>query len=129
MRLAAVIALVVAGCSAPPADPGADGGAPPDLALPALATRAPLGKPPADPLAGKGGESCAGYREEQGQGGGARPREIYAPAGGSFGARPAPLLVRAFLFDRWYDLYQQPDGQTAERRFDGPVPAGTPESA
>jgi hypothetical protein len=33
------------------------------------------------------------------------------------------------LYERWYDLYQSPDGQTAERRFTAPIAAGTAESA
>jgi hypothetical protein len=30
-------------------------------------------------------------------------------------SNPDPLLQRAVTFERWYELYHSPDGQTAER--------------
>jgi len=41
---------------------------------------------------------------------------------------PDPLLRRVLLYDRWTDLYHQPDGQTVNRIFNAGVPAGTPEA-
>lgn len=93
-----------------------------------LGTRAPLGAPRVDPLADGGVTSCGVYQAERCLAGTQQRCTLYDPAVKSFVAAPDALLHRALLFDRWYDLYHQPDGQTAERAFNASQPAGTPES-
>lgn len=93
-----------------------------------LTTHPPLGAPRADPLAGSAVKSCAVYQARQCVSGAQQQCAVYDPAAKAFVASPDPLLHRALLFDRWYDLYQQPDGQTSERFFSAPMPAGSPES-
>lgn len=95
--------------------------------LPPLPTRPPLGVP-SDPLAGLPVESCAVYLEERCDGGVMRRCSIYDTVAQDFVSDPDPLLRRAFLFDRWRDLYNSPDGQAVDRDFRGPTPPGTPES-
>ena len=53
--------------------------------------------------------------------------DIYDIDAGAFVAEPDEMLERAFLYDRWYDLWSSPDGQTAERRFTETMEPGTPE--
>ncbi|MBM4352603.1 MAG: hypothetical protein FJ109_02225 [Deltaproteobacteria bacterium] len=95
--------------------------------LPPLPTQPPLATP-ADPLAGTGIESCALFKEERCEGGKLRTCDLYDPASNQFVDAPDPLLKRAYLFDRWRDLYNSPDGQAVDRDFAVPVPPGTPES-
>ena len=90
--------------------------------------RWPIFAPPADPLAGAGVESCAVFQEERCSDGSTTQRcEIYDVDAGAFDDDPAPMLRRAYLYDRWYDLFSSPDGQTAERIFTEPMPPGTAE--
>jgi hypothetical protein len=73
-------------------------------------------------------ESCAVYQEERCIKGASELCQVYDLASGDFAAEVDPLLHRVLLFERWYDRYHQPHGQTAERYFVGETPAGTPES-
>ncbi|MBU1432210.1 hypothetical protein KKF91_16865, partial [Myxococcota bacterium] len=89
----------------------------------------PIFEAPADPLAGAEVEGCAIF--EEARCGVGRTREIcdiYDPQAGAFDAAPDPLLRRAYLYDRWYDLHASPDGQTAERLFTMRMDPGTPEA-
>jgi hypothetical protein len=95
--------------------------------LPPLPTQPPLPTPP-DPLDGTGVESCALFQEERCSEGKLQSCDIYDPAAKQFVEVPDPLLKRAFLFDRWRDLYNSPDGQAVDRDFAVPVPPGTPEA-
>jgi hypothetical protein len=95
--------------------------------LPPLPTQDPLAVPE-DPLAGKEEESCAVYLEARCTDGKAQQCDIFDPASQTFVEAPDPLLRRAYLFDRWRDLYNSPDGQAVDRDFLVPVPPGTPES-
>lgn len=99
-----------------------------DVPLPPLETVTPFGAPPADPLAGTGVQSCPIYEAQRCEQGVAQQCDVYDPTAGAFVDAPDPLLRRVLLFERWYDLYHQPMGITAERDFTGPTPAGTPES-
>ena len=95
--------------------------------IPALGTHDPA-TAPADPLAGTDVESCAVYEAEVCVAGTLRRCSVYDTDASQFVSTPDPLLERVFHFDRWYDLYHQPGGQTAERHFVSATPAGTPES-
>ena len=95
--------------------------------LPELVTKAPLAKP-ADPLAETEIESCNLYRQERCVDGALQRCAIYDPAAEAWVDAPDPLLERAFLFDRWRDLYNSPDGMAVDRTFAGEVPPGTEES-
>jgi len=95
--------------------------------IPDLPTQAPTAAP-TDPLAGSGVQSCAVYQEETCDNGTLRRCAIYDTDASEFVDSPDPLLERVLLYDRWYDLYHQPFGQTAERVFTGEMPPGTPET-
>ncbi len=121
----------------PTPDQGVDGGpiptdAGPDLEvdlpepLPELLLRSPA-EPPTDLLQGTGVESCGVYLAETCSAGVRRQCEVYDAGAGEF-VEPTPLLRRVLLYDRWYDLYHQPLGQTAERVYSRDMTAGTPES-
>ncbi len=92
------------------------------LVVPPIPAAAP------DPLVDTGLTSCAIYQEEACTNGTFTRCEIWDGATKAFTDTPEPLTRRAFLYDRWYDLYHQPDGVTAERAFVGETPAGTPEA-
>lgn len=94
--------------------------------LPPLETRDPAAAP-TDPLAGSAIESCAVFEEERCSGTQRYRCAVYDTNVGEF-VQPDPLLERVLMFDRWYDLYHQPMGQTAERGFVGETLPGTPES-
>ncbi|MGM0575962.1 MAG: hypothetical protein ACQEXJ_09560 [Myxococcota bacterium] len=95
---------------------------------PALALHATFDGPPADPLAGTDLESCPTYREERCVGGTLQRCAVYDTAAGAFTDDPEPLVRRTFLYDRWYDLYNSPDGQTVKREFTEAMPGDAPES-
>jgi hypothetical protein len=108
-----------------PDDYATDVDVPPEL--PALPTQAPLATP-VDPLKDSAVVSCAVYQEEKCEGGTLKRCDIYDTATQAFVDAPDPLLRRAFLFDRWRDLYQSPEGQAVDREFTGATLPGTPES-
>ncbi len=110
------------------ADASADGTEPDAvIPLPPLPTQPPL-PTPADPLEGSGVESCSLFQEERCEGGNLQKCDVYDTADKQFVDAPDPLLKRAYLFDRWRDLYNSPDGQAVDRDFTVPVPPGTPEA-
>lgn len=98
------------------------GGLPPLLVGPTVA------EPPADPLAGSSLTSCPIYQQEVCEGGVLRRCAIYDVEAEQFVETPDALLHRVLLYDRWYDLYASPDGQTGERVFTQPMSPGTEES-
>ncbi|MCB9729692.1 MAG: hypothetical protein H6744_05310 [Deltaproteobacteria bacterium] len=98
-----------------------------DTGPPPLKVHAPLSAAP-DPLAGSAVQSCSLYLDERCDGGTLRRCAVYDPATEAFVDDPDPLLRRAFLFDRWRDLYNSPDGQAVDRDFAVAVAPGTPES-
>lgn len=53
--------------------------------------------------------------------------ELFDSGTASFVEDPDPLLRRAYLYDRWYDLYNSPDGQTVKRVLGAFTPGDTPE--
>jgi hypothetical protein len=110
------------------ADAAADAAPPePDAApLPALTVRPTLEAPPADPLAGAGVESCPVFLDERCAEGRRQRCDVYDTGAGAFTDAPDPLLRRVLLYDRWYDKYHSPDGQTGERVFRGPTPGDMP---
>jgi hypothetical protein len=96
--------------------------------LPALHVGPALSEVAVDPLAGLDLEACAVYRDERCVGGRDLHCEIYDPATSVFVDEPDALLRRSLLYDRWYDLYMSPDGQTCERRFVKTMLPDAPES-
>ncbi len=92
----------------------------------------PLGQPPPDPAAATGRESCPIYLEERCKGGKLQRCSVWSSSEAATGdgyeePGSGSVVERTFLFERWYDLYHQPDGQTANRNLAGPTPPGTPE--
>ena len=115
---------------APPADggPSQDAGPPPDLGpLPELNLNRTL-RSPADPLAEGDPASCPVVDAERCADGLQQRCAIYDTAASAFVAEPDALLRRAYLYDRWYDLYGSPDGQTGERAFTQDMPPEAPEA-
>jgi hypothetical protein len=100
-----------------------------DVPLPELPTRAPLATP-ADPLAGQPVVSCAVFQEEKCEAGTLKRCSAYDAGTGAFVADADldGMLRRAWLYDRWRDLYHHVDGELTERVFTTTVPAGTPEA-
>ena len=122
-----ILALLITGCR----DKGTETGAPAgggDSDPAPLVLQQPLGEAPPDPLAGSGVESCAVYQEERCDGPVLQQCDVYDVAAGDFPADVDPLLHRVLLYERWYDLYHQPNGLTADRGFVGETLAGTPEA-
>ncbi|GMV42699.1 MAG: hypothetical protein AMXMBFR64_44150 [Myxococcales bacterium] len=117
------VASDVASDVAPPDDAQGDSGP-----LPPLETVTPFGAAPSDPLAGSGVQSCAVFEAERCHEGVSQVCDVYDLAAAAFVAEPDSLLRRVLLFERWYDLYHQPMGITADRAFVGATPAGTPEA-
>ncbi len=115
--------------AAAPPDAGADAAVPDAAPLPALTLRPTFAAAPADPLAGADVESCPVYDDTRCVEGRRQRCAVYDPGAGAFADAPDPLLRRVLLYDRWYDRYHSPDGQTGERVFNGPTPGDMPEVA
>jgi hypothetical protein len=98
-----------------------------DVTLPEFAVKVPYAKP-ADPLADAAVESCALFHETRCVEGTLQRCDIYNPGQASWVDEPDPMLERAFLYDRWRDLYNSPDGQAVDRDFNREVLPLTPES-
>ncbi|MDP6943522.1 MAG: hypothetical protein QF464_05180 [Myxococcota bacterium] len=95
---------------------------------PLVALNWPIFEAPQDPLADGPVESCAVFREEDcGPGGTTRHCDLYDVEAAAFDEAPEAMLRRAYQYDRWYDLFSSPDGQTAERLFTEEMPPGTAE--
>jgi hypothetical protein len=105
-------------------DAAADSGAP---EMPSLPTQPPLAVPE-DTLAASGLASCAVYQEERCLEGKTERCDIVDAKTGTVVGSPDPLLKRAYLFDRWRDLYNSPDGQAIDRDFTAGVAPGAPEA-
>jgi hypothetical protein len=98
---------------------------PPPITVPVFG---PIAAPPAGSVLPDGVEGCALYREEVCADGALRRCEIYDGGAGDWAADPPGMTRQAFMFDRYYDLYHEAEGQTMDFRFTQPVPYGTPES-
>ena len=94
--------------------------------LPELKTRMPLSVP-TDLLAGTELESCAIYEETRCLDGVQQACDLYDTEAEAFVDSPDPLLRRVYLYDRWRDLYNSPDGMAIDRDFVNETLAGTPE--
>lgn len=113
----------VGGDTTPPADAPDATDPPPSLeVVPTIAQAAP------DPLAGTAVTSCPIYADERCEGGALQRCSIYDTGAAGFDDSPDPLLKRVYLYDRWYDRYSSPDGQTAERVYPGGMAVDAPES-
>lgn len=106
-------------------EPDGDAGPEPEVVPDADAGPAPLAMqmtlpgPPEDPLAGGEVEGCPTYLESRCEGGVSQVCAVYDTGTSAFvdDGDVDPLLRRVFLYDRWYELYGSPDGQTGERLF------------
>ena len=97
---------------------------PPPLTVPVFTAIAP---PPEGSVLPEGVEACALYREETCEEGTLRRCEIYDAGAGEWAADPPAMTEQAFMFDRYYDLYHEAEGQCMDFRFTQAVPYGTPE--
>lgn len=92
-----------------------------------ITTRAPF-VAPEDPLVSAPVDSCAVIDATRCEGG---QRQVCAPYDVSveaFVEAVDPTLLRAWRYDRWYDLHHSPDGQTSDRSMTEGRLAGTPEA-
>ena len=88
----------------------------------------PIFETPTDSLAETEIDGCTVYQEEVcGDSDELMRCEIYDASTSEWVDEPDDMLRRAYLYDRWYDLYSQPDGQTAERSYQDTMEPGTPE--
>ncbi len=100
--------------------------------MPELLTKVPL-TAVADPLAGTDLVSCPIYQEmkvvtdDSPETDGTYVCRIYDTKTAEFVDDPPELLERAYLFDRWRDLYNLPSGQAADRFFKTPATPDMPE--
>ena len=111
----------------PGVDVAGDTGPPPDAGPPLTLELTPTLSAPVDPLGGDHPDSCPVYLQERCVEGRLQRCALYDPAAEGLVAQPDPLLHRALLYDRWYDLHGSPDGQTAERLFTQSMEPETPE--
>jgi hypothetical protein len=72
--------------------------------------------------------SCPIYGADQCVNGVAQSCDIYDTEANEFPDVLDPMLERAYLFDRWYDMYNSPVGLTMKRVATEVTPAATPES-
>lgn len=119
----ALIALCCASCDG---DPGDSAPATTDDGLYSWSTQQPY-QPPDDPLTDSDIVSCALYHQERCSEGARQVCALYEPATERWVDSPDPMLERALWYDRWYELYHSPDGQTADRYFTTGIEPGAPE--
>ena len=72
--------------------------------------------------------SCPTYKETQCQNGSQFKCELYDSVKQSWALQVPAMTEQAFMFDRYLDLYHQPQGQVMDFYFRGPILAGTRES-
>jgi hypothetical protein len=99
-----------------------------DAGSPTVALKTPFPKPTSDPLAGSSVTGCDVYQKERCVNNVLQRCALYDTKSKTFVSTPDPLLHRVLLYDRWYDLYHQPDGMSFSREFGGTTNAGTPEA-
>lgn len=87
----------------------------------------PIFEVPSNPLDGTDIETCDVFDEVVCNDGRETRCAIYDAEAAEWVDEPDDMLRRAYLYDRWYDLYSQPDGQTAERAYTITMEPGTPE--
>jgi hypothetical protein len=96
------------------------------VAIPQISTVAPF-LAPVDPLAAASVAPCAVIDATRCDNGVALTCAPYDPTTETFTDAPE-LLARAWHFDRWYDLYHSPSGQTSDRTTAEGFAPGTPEA-
>ncbi len=94
---------------------------------PELVVGPTIAQAPEDPLEGSKVESCPIYLDERCSNGSKQRCDIYNAQAKTWDDDPDPTLRRVYLYDRWYDRYSSPDGQTAERIYTKEMPADAPE--
>ncbi|MCB9681052.1 MAG: hypothetical protein H6733_06225 [Alphaproteobacteria bacterium] len=92
-----------------------------------LATRAPF-TAPTDPFEGEDDVACGVIDAVRCQGAVQQVCAPYDPGTGTFPDDVDPLQLRAWHYDRWFDLYHSPDGQTSSRDLTPGFGPGTPEA-
>ncbi len=73
-------------------------------------------------------EACALYREERCIEGSLQRCEIFDGEAEVWAESVPDMTQQAFMFDRYYDLYHEVEGQTMDTHFTKTVPYGTPEA-
>ncbi len=73
-------------------------------------------------------ETCALYLEERCVEGKRQRCKIFDGGQGDWADEVPAMTHQAFMFDRYYDLYHDVEGQTMDAHFTTVVPYGTPES-
>jgi len=98
--------------------------APPPPEVPVMGS---ITTPPEGSILPDGLDPCRVIREETCSAGTLRRCEIYDALAGDWAEDPPAMTEQAFVFDRYYDLYHDVEGQTMDFRFTEAIPAGTPE--
>ena len=99
--------------------------APDGLEVPTLSALTTAPPPPALPA---GLSSCGVYRDARCEAGALQRCALYDVEADAWSEAPPAMTEQAYMFDRYYDLYHSPLGQTMDVRFTKTIPAGTPES-
>lgn len=113
----------------PQPDAAQDAGPAPDtgppLEVPEFSAEAgPIEVPPLPPEL----QSCAVILEQECREGTTWQCALFDVGSGTWAAQVPRMTEQAFVFDRYYDLYHQANGQSRDVLFTRPVPAGTPEA-
>jgi hypothetical protein len=88
----------------------------------------PLSEPPDHLILPAGVEACSLIREERCVEGKLQGCELFDGESESWAVKVPPMTEQAYMFDRYYDLYHEVEGQTMDTHFAKIVPYGTPES-
>ena len=90
-------------------------------------TLSPVTTPPEESVLPYEIEPCALYKDSACMYGNKHTCEVYDASVGGWGEEIPGMTEQAFMFDRYYDLYHEVEGQTMDFRFTQPIPAFTPE--
>jgi len=88
---------------------------------------APITTPPEQSVLPGEIEPCALYKDTTCMWDKKHSCDVYDSAEGKWAEAVPPMTEQAYMFDRYYDLYHEVEGQTMDFRFTQPVPAFTPE--
>ena len=90
-------------------------------------TLSPVTTPPEESVLPYEIEPCALYRDNACMWGKKHTCQVYDSAESVWVEKIPAMTEQAFMFDRYYDLYHEVEGQTMDFRFTQPIPAFTPE--
>ncbi len=94
----------------------------------ALPVLQPIAEPPASSLLPEDVTSCAVIGETLCVDGSEMACDLWDADAGDWASGPPLMTLQAFVFDRYYDLYHDFNGQTVDVDFTQQVTTGTPES-